>query len=171
MPEPSTQTTPTRNKPTAEGAYTDFMSRTYVMEHEATERYAQLAEELKASGNGECALLFRQLAEIEDRHATRILIRMGWTSLPLLPPALDRHGSEILETTTSDSVHFLTQPRRALELALRREVRVPESKELRWMTLWSREWPLSAKRSFAALRQTRSSAAARSPGRDLALAA
>ena len=123
MSPPGAQTTPTTRKPTAEGAYTDFMSRTYAMEHEATERYAQLAETLNATGNGECALLFRQLAEIEDRHATRILVKMGWTSLPLPPPAFDRDGSEVTETTMFDSVHDLTQPRHALELALSREVR------------------------------------------------
>jgi rubrerythrin len=122
MPQPSAQTIPTRSKPTAEGAYTDFMSRTYAMEHEATERYAQVAEELNATGNGECALLFRQLAEIEDRHATRILVKMGWTSLPLLPPAFDRDGSEVPETTMFDSARPLMQPRHALEMALRREV-------------------------------------------------
>jgi rubrerythrin len=122
MRQPSTQTKPTGSRPTAEGAYADFMSRTYAMEHEATERYTQFAAQLEANGNGECALLFRQLAQIEDRHAKRILVKMGWTSLPALPPAFAREGSEAPETASFDTANDRMRPHHALELALRREI-------------------------------------------------
>jgi len=96
----------------------EFMSRTYALEREATERYAQFAAQLEANGDGEWALLLRQLAEIEDRHAKRILITMGWTSLPAPAPA--RAGAR--EARWFDELPRAVRPQQALELALRREV-------------------------------------------------
>jgi len=122
MPETSPGTKPAGSKPTAEGAYANFMSRTYAMEFEATERYAQFAQRLQENGNGDCALFFRQLAEIEDRHAKRILVSMGWTSLPAPPPAIAWEGSEVPGTAGLASEGSLMHPHRALELALRREI-------------------------------------------------
>ena len=57
--------------------YADFMSRAYTMELEATERYAQFAEQLETHNNREVAQLFRKLAEIEKLHAKRILEEMN----------------------------------------------------------------------------------------------
>jgi rubrerythrin len=121
MPQLSTSTRQERSKPTAEGAYVDFMARAYAMEQEATERYTEFAERLEGSGDSECAQLFRQLAEVEDRHAKRILVRMGWTSLPALPTAFAWAGSEAPETARLDLAGYLTHPYRALELARRCE--------------------------------------------------
>jgi rubrerythrin len=122
MPGLSTETKRPWRRPTAEGAYVDFMARAYAMENEASERYAQFAKQLDANGNGECALLFRQLAEIEDRHAKRILITMGWTSQPSLPETFDWEDSDAPETAKLDSVDYIVFPHHALELALRCEV-------------------------------------------------
>jgi rubrerythrin len=97
------------------------MARAYAMEHEAMERYTRFAEQLEASGNGECALLFRQLAEIEDRHARRILLSMGWTSLPVPLVDITSENHDAPETARLDAVRYLTQPHQALELALRCE--------------------------------------------------
>jgi rubrerythrin len=121
MPQLSTQATPTRSKPTAEGAYVDFMSRAYAMEKEAAERYMQFAEQLEVNGDAKCATLFRQLAEIEDRHAKHILLKMGWTSLPAPTDAFAWEGSESPETARLDLVNSLRHPHHALELALRHE--------------------------------------------------
>ena len=101
--------------------YADFMSRAYSMELEATERYAQFAEQLDTHNNREVAQLFRKLAEIEALHAKRILEEMKWPSMPALPPAYAWETPEGPETAPFDSVHYLMQPWHALEIALRCE--------------------------------------------------
>jgi rubrerythrin len=101
--------------------YEDFMARAYTMELEATERYAQFAEQLDTHNNREVAQLFRKLADIEKLHAKRILDEMRWPSTPALPPAYAWEGAEGPETAPFDSVHYLMQPWHALEIALRCE--------------------------------------------------
>ena len=100
----------------------DFMARAYAMELEATERYAQFAEQLDTHNNREVAQMFRKLAAVEALHAKRILEEMGWPSMPALPPAYAWEGSEAPETAPFDSVHYLMQPHHALEIALRCEL-------------------------------------------------
>jgi rubrerythrin len=102
--------------------YEDFMARAYAMELEATERYAQFAEQLDTHNNREVAQLFRRLADIEALHAKRILEEMAWPSVPALPPAFAWDGPEGPETAPFDSLHYLMQPWHALEIALRCEL-------------------------------------------------
>jgi rubrerythrin len=97
------------------------MSRAYAMELEATERYAQFAEQLDAFNNPEVAQMFRKLADIEALHAKRILEEMQWPSMPALPPAYAWEGDEAPETAPFDALHYLMQPWHALEIALRCE--------------------------------------------------
>ena len=104
-----------------EDEYAAFMSRAYAIELEATERYAQFAEQLETHNNREVAELFRKLAEIESRHAQRILAEMRWPSLPALPPAYAWETPEGPETAPFDSLHYLMHPWHALEIALRCE--------------------------------------------------
>jgi len=101
--------------------YADFMARAYTMELEATERYAQFAEQLDTHNNREVAQLFRKLADIEALHAKRILEEMQWPSMPALPPAYAWEGAEGPETAPFGSMHYLMQPWHALEIALRCE--------------------------------------------------
>jgi rubrerythrin len=101
--------------------YAEFMSRAYAMELEATERYAQFAEALDTHNNREVAGLFRKLADIEALHAKRILEEMKWPSMPALPPAYAWDTPEGPETAPFESLHYLMQPRHALEIALRCE--------------------------------------------------
>jgi len=100
----------------------DFMSRAYAMELEATERYAQFAEQLDTHNNREVAQLFRKLAQIEGLHAKRILEEMRWPSVPALPPAFAWESAEAPETVPFDALHYLMQPWHALEIALRCEL-------------------------------------------------
>ena len=100
----------------------DFMSRAYAMELEATERYAQFAEQLDTHNNREVAQLFRKLSEIEGLHAKRILEEMRWPSVPALPPAFAWESAEAPETAPFDALHYLMQPWHALEIALRCEL-------------------------------------------------
>jgi rubrerythrin len=101
--------------------YADFMARAYTMELEATERYAQFAEQLDTHNNREVAQLFRKLADIETLHAKRILEEMKWPSVPALPPAYAWDGDEGPETAPFDRLHYLMHPWHALEIALRCE--------------------------------------------------
>jgi rubrerythrin len=101
--------------------YEEFMSRAYAMELEATERYAQFADQLDTHNNREVAQLFRKLAAIEALHAKRILEEMRWPSVAVLPPAFAWEGAEGPETAPFDGVHYLMQPYHALQIALRCE--------------------------------------------------
>jgi rubrerythrin len=101
--------------------YADFMARAYAIELEATERYAQFAEQLEAHNNREVAQLFRKLADIEAIHARRILDEMRWPTMPAMPPAYAWETPEGPETAPFDAIHYLMQPWHALEIALRCE--------------------------------------------------
>ena len=105
----------------AKNAYAEFMAQAYTMELEATERYAQFAEQLDTHNNREVAELFRKLSKIEALHAKRILEEMHWPSVPALPPAYAWDSPEAPETAPFDSLHYLMQPSHALEIALRCE--------------------------------------------------
>lgn len=110
----------------AKSAYADFMAQAYSMELEATERYAQFAEQLDTHNNAEVADLFRKLARIEALHARRILEEMGWPSLPAMPVALAWADGEGPETAPLDALHYLMQPHHALQLALECELRAQQ---------------------------------------------
>lgn len=96
----------------------DFMARAYAMELEATERYAQFAEQLDTHNNREVAQMFRKLAAVEALHAKRILEEMRWPSMPALPPAYAWETLEGPETAPHEALHYLMQPWHALEIAL-----------------------------------------------------
>jgi rubrerythrin len=104
-------------------AYADFMAQAYTMELEATERYAQFAEQLDTHNNREVAEMFRKLSKIEALHAKRILEEMGWPSLPALPAAYAWEDGEGPESAPLDAIHYLMQPYHALQLALACEQR------------------------------------------------
>ena len=97
------------------------MARAYAMELEATERYAQFADQLDTHNNREVAQMFRKLAAVEALHAKRILEEMRWPSMPALPPAYAWETAEGPETAPFDAMHYLMQPFHALEIALRCE--------------------------------------------------
>jgi rubrerythrin len=107
----------------AKDQYADFMAQAYTMELEATERYAQFAEQLDTHNNREVADMFRKLSKIEALHAKRILEEMGWPSLPALPAAFAWEEGEGPESAPLDSLHYLMQPFHALQLALQCERR------------------------------------------------
>ena len=104
-------------------AYADFMAQAYTMELDATERYAQFAEQLDTHNNREVAEMFRKLSKIEALHAKRILEEMGWPSMPALPVAFACEGDEGPESAPLDAIHYLMQPYHALQLALQCEQR------------------------------------------------
>jgi rubrerythrin len=110
----------------AKNTFADFMAQAYTMELEATERYAQFAEQLDTHNNRDVAELFRKLSKIEGLHAKRILEEMGWPSLPALPAAFAWGDAEGPETAPLDGLHYLMKPYHALQLALQCEQRAQQ---------------------------------------------
>lgn len=106
---------------------TAFYRKVYALEREASERYAELADQMEVHNNREVAELFRKLAGIEGRHAKQILDRAQRQQIKLdgavTTSWLDGEGPE---TTPFGEVHYLMTPHHALFLALRNEERAVE---------------------------------------------
>jgi rubrerythrin len=103
---------------------TEFMTQAWVMEMEAAQRYADFADAMEIHNNREVAALFRKMAAIEGKHATQIMVEMGWKQPPALPAdTRGWEGFEAPETTPGDEIHYLMQPYHALQLALINEQR------------------------------------------------
>jgi rubrerythrin len=103
---------------------TEFMTRAWVMETEAAQRYAEFADAMEMHNNREVADLFRKMAVIEGKHAAQIMLEMGWKEPPALSTGdLAWEGFEAPETTPGDEIHYLMQPYHALQLALANELR------------------------------------------------
>src|ERR1022692_671359 len=103
---------------------TEFMAQALAMEREAAQRYSDLADAMEMHNNREAAALFRKMAGIERKHATRIMVEMGWKDMPATPSRKPSwEGFEAPETTPGDEVHYLMQPYHALQLALVNEQR------------------------------------------------
>jgi rubrerythrin len=115
---------PTENAAPAIASVAELYAYLHAIEAEAGERYADLADQMEVHNNREVAALFRKLAEIEGKHASKILERAGAASLP--PPKAGPHRwivPEGLETTAFEGVHYLMTPYHALRLALHNERR------------------------------------------------
>jgi rubrerythrin len=104
-------------------ALADFMARAYVMEIDASERYADFADQMEAHNNLEVAQFFRKLSRIEGLHAKRIMEAMGWKQPPKTLLAWRWDEAEPPETASVTDVHYLMKPWHALEIALRNERR------------------------------------------------
>jgi len=103
----------------------EFMAYAYAMEVEASERYAELAEQMSAHNNRDVAELFAKLARIEGKHRDQIAARMGWTSPP--DAEVFRWSTpEGPETTDYGELHYLMQPYHALRLAEHNEQQAVE---------------------------------------------
>ncbi len=103
---------------------TEFMACALMMEAEAAQRYAELADAMQTHNNREVAELFTRMAEIERRHAKSIAETMKWQDVPVLPPGLlDWASVSVPEGAASDDVHYLMLPYQALQLALAGEER------------------------------------------------
>ncbi|HUJ86507.1 MAG TPA: ferritin family protein [Burkholderiales bacterium] len=112
-----------KKKKGPDAAFADFMARAYVMEIDASERYADFADQMEVHNNLEVAQLFRKLSRIEGLHAKRILQEMGWKRPPENLLAWRWDDAEPPETAPVTDLHYLMQPWHALEIALRNERR------------------------------------------------
>jgi rubrerythrin len=99
----------------------EFYALLYAMEHEAAERYDELANQMETHNNAEVAALFRELAAVERRHADKLKAH-GQSVQAIRPRDMNvSRAFEMPETTPLDRVHYLMTPAHALELALENE--------------------------------------------------
>jgi len=112
-------------KPRLPRTVEEFMACAYAMEVEASERYAELAEQMDTHHNREVSELFARLARIEGRHRDQIAAQMGWTHPPEVE-VLRWEWPEGPETTDYGDLHYLMQPWHALKLAEHNELRAVE---------------------------------------------
>ena len=98
-----------------------FFAQLFAMEHEAAERYEELANQMETHNNTAVAALFRELAAIERKHAARL--RAHGQSVQAIRPRdmLLSRGFELPETAPLDRIHYLMTPAHALALALENE--------------------------------------------------
>jgi rubrerythrin len=99
----------------------EFYALLYAMEHEAAERYEELANQMETHNNSAVAALFRELAAIERKHAVKL--QAHGQSVQAIRPRdmMLSSGFELPETAPLDRVHYLMTPAHALALALESE--------------------------------------------------
>jgi rubrerythrin len=99
----------------------EFYALLYSIELEAAERYIELADQMEVHNNPAVATLFRELAEIEGRHADRM--RTEGQGVQAIRPRdlMSSVGFEWPETMPFDTAHYLMTPAHALRAALANE--------------------------------------------------
>jgi rubrerythrin len=93
------------------------------MECEAAERYAELADQMETHNNAAAAAVFRELADIERRHADRLAPHARPTPAVLPREAAASPAGERAETLPLERAHYLMTAEQALALALENEER------------------------------------------------
>ncbi|TAJ94028.1 MAG: rubrerythrin [Gammaproteobacteria bacterium] len=102
----------------------ELLTHALALEIEASERYADLAEQMKSHNNLRIAKLFGKMADIEKLHVDHIRKMIERHGVKLSEPANYYWTSpEGPETTDPLDLHYLMTPRQALELARHNEAR------------------------------------------------
>ncbi|MDA1099991.1 MAG: ferritin family protein [Proteobacteria bacterium] len=107
-------------------AFTDretLLAHAYAIEHEAAERYQDLAEQMYGCGNEEVGGLFAKLAEIEAKHAAELSLERGAANSPMALADYLWDGLQSPEVIPFEEMHYLMRPHQALVLALAAERR------------------------------------------------
>jgi rubrerythrin len=112
-----------RRAPAKSDAYRKFLAQAHAMEREAAQRYDELADQMEVHNNAEVAALFRKMAEIERKHAARVLGSFPETPVEGGSPSLAIGVPELPETISNNELHYLMPPYHALGLALESEQR------------------------------------------------
>ena len=102
----------------------ELLAYALVIEQEAAEGYAELADQMEVHNNREVAGLFHKLAGIEAKHVAKVESLGAGRSLPQISIwDLPWQGPESPETPARDEAHYLMTPHHALSLALAAERR------------------------------------------------
>lgn len=97
----------------------ELLAHALAIEHEAADRYRELADQMEMHHNTEVAELFRKLEAIESKHVGKVETLAEGVELPRLaaweyqwPEGESSEGPDVHD------VHYLMTPYQALELAL-----------------------------------------------------
>lgn len=104
-----------------------FLAYSLAIENEAVDRYTTFADQMEVTNNPEVAELFREMARLENLHASEIETRIGDQSLAEKAPWEFEwpHGDSPEAVDFSDT-HYLMTPYQALTLVLEAERRAVE---------------------------------------------
>jgi rubrerythrin len=104
----------------------EFYAQALAIEAEAAERYILLAEQMEVHNNREIALIFRKMAEAENKHREQIAIKAGGVLAAGLPASFSWLRPDGPEVHGFQDVHYLMTPYHALLLARHNEERAVE---------------------------------------------
>jgi len=100
-----------------------LLAQAYAIEHEAAERYRELAEQMYGSNNDEVGDLFTKMAEIEGKHAAELSLEHGAADINLAAAEYGWESLDSPEAIAFGDMHYLLPPQQALTLALAAERR------------------------------------------------
>ncbi|MCC7166059.1 MAG: ferritin family protein [Rhodospirillales bacterium] len=100
----------------------EFLAHSLALEHEAAERYRELADIMENNLNPEVGAVFRDMARFSGRHHSEIKARAGAMVLPELKSWQYRWATPP-EATDSLDIDFFMQPYNALRIARDNELR------------------------------------------------
>jgi rubrerythrin len=149
----------------------ELLAHALVIEREAEERYAELADQMAVHNNSAAEDLFRRLALIEGRHVAQIREMSNGLELPQRAPwEFHWNGKDSPEAMEPGSVHYLLTPQEAVHLALARETMAEdfyrdigasarlaavrqmarqladeEAEHVRWLKKWLQDYPPQAR--------------------------
>jgi rubrerythrin len=98
-----------------------FYAFLYAMEHEAAERYNELASQMETHNNAATAAVFRELAAVERGHAAKLMAYNQPVQAIRERDLRLRAGFQLPETTPLERANYLMTPAQALALALENE--------------------------------------------------
>lgn len=105
----------------------DLLAHSLALELEASERYAELAEQMRTHNNADVAELFEDLSRIEKLHVQRVLEQAASRDVTDISASKYQwEYPEGPETTNLEEAHYLMTPHHALQLALHNEKRASE---------------------------------------------
>ncbi len=100
----------------------EFLAHAIALEHEAAERYLELADMMEAHNNLETAEVFRDMARFSTLHGDEIKQRARAMELPKLM-SWEFRWKTPPEVGGDDEIHYLMTPYHALRYARDNEVR------------------------------------------------
>lgn len=105
----------------------EFLAHALAMEREASDQYAELAEQMEVHNNPEVAELFAKLSVIEGKHVDKIDEKASDRELPHMAPWEYKWGAGgAPENAAAMDAHYMMTPHHALTLALHAEERAAE---------------------------------------------
>ncbi|MDH4189805.1 MAG: ferritin family protein [Betaproteobacteria bacterium] len=103
----------------------EFLAHALALEHEAAERYLELADMMEAHRNDEVATVFRDMNRFSRMHHDEIRARVGAVALPQLKSWQYRWRTPP-EVGGEEAFDYMLEPYHALRYARENEVRAME---------------------------------------------